>query len=274
MSSRVTVRGGTAPPAKHFSSILRVSGVDVGGWRCTHQNRDPGPEQLTSRLTINVATRGIYALYAGTRTVRVDPTVVVYSNPGEVWRTAHPAGQGDEGLWVQLSEDSAASFGQLIDDRGRFLVSARPLSAAAWLRIRQLRSGAPMDEAGLVTLVDLLRPPAAPTRRGTVQARRITRVLCEALSRPGPPPDHDTLAELVGVSRFAAWRAFRQVTGVGPHDWAIDLRLRLAADRVMSGPVDLAELAQELGFSSHSHLTARFRARFGLTPSALRAAQA
>ena len=48
------------------------------------------------------------------------------------------------------------------------------------------------------------------------------------------------------------------------------LRLALAAERVVDGERDLARLASDLGFASHSHLSARFRALFGTTPSELR----
>ena len=46
------------------------------------------------------------------------------------------------------------------------------------------------------------------------------------------------------------------------------LRLRLAAalHRIAEGERNLARLAVELGFSHHSHFSARFRSVFGCTP--------
>ena len=49
------------------------------------------------------------------------------------------------------------------------------------------------------------------------------------------------------------------------------LRLREALGRIRDGHDDLAALADELGFSSHSHLSANFRRTFGVAPSSARA---
>ena len=52
------------------------------------------------------------------------------------------------------------------------------------------------------------------------------------------------------------------------------LRLRLAAalHRIAEGERNLARLAVELGFSHHSHFSARFRSVFGCTPVRARGA--
>jgi AraC-like DNA-binding protein len=47
------------------------------------------------------------------------------------------------------------------------------------------------------------------------------------------------------------------------------LRLRAALPLLRERPRDLAGLALELGFSSHSHFTGAFRRDYGLTPSQL-----
>jgi AraC-like DNA-binding protein len=50
-----------------------------------------------------------------------------------------------------------------------------------------------------------------------------------------------------------------------------ELRLRLALDRLRDPNVDLTDLSLDLGYSSHSHFTARFRRHFGIVPSQVRA---
>jgi AraC-like DNA-binding protein len=47
------------------------------------------------------------------------------------------------------------------------------------------------------------------------------------------------------------------------------LRLARALD-LLEGDVDLSSLAQDLGFSSHSHFAAAFRQAYGRTPSEFR----
>ena len=45
------------------------------------------------------------------------------------------------------------------------------------------------------------------------------------------------------------------------------LRTRLASDRLARGPVDLTDLALDLGFCDHSHFTNAFRRELGVPPS-------
>jgi AraC family transcriptional regulator len=48
------------------------------------------------------------------------------------------------------------------------------------------------------------------------------------------------------------------------------VRLRMALFALDHGADDLARIALQVGFSSHSHLTRAFRLEFGSTPSACR----
>ena len=83
-----------------------------------------------------------------------------------------------------------------------------------------------------------------------------------------------TLPEIgaaLNVSSYHLARTFRAHTGYSLHGYRLELRLRLAADLVANGAVDLKEVATRAGFSSHSHLTRAFRKVFGVPPSAMRA---
>ena len=62
---------------------------------------------------------------------------------------------------------------------------------------------------------------------------------------------------------------FHAVEGVPLHAYLTGLRLARALAELPHTD-DLTELALELGFSSHSHFSARFRRAFGLTPSEFR----
>jgi AraC-like DNA-binding protein len=82
------------------------------------------------------------------------------------------------------------------------------------------------------------------------------------------------LAAALHVSPFHLARLFRRRTGFSLHVYRLQLRLRTALERVLDGERDLALLACELGFASHSHLTDSFRRSFGVPPSRLRAGSA
>jgi AraC-like DNA-binding protein len=74
----------------------------------------------------------------------------------------------------------------------------------------------------------------------------------------------------VHCSPYHLARQFRNATGTTIAEHLMDLRLTLAVERLERGDDDLARLAADLGFASHSHFTARFRQRLGCVPSHLR----
>lgn len=78
------------------------------------------------------------------------------------------------------------------------------------------------------------------------------------------------LAALAGVSIDHFVRAFREATGKTPHRYVLDLRLNRARDLLSEGPVPIAQIAQDCGFSSPAHFSVAFHDHFGLSPSQYR----
>ncbi len=78
------------------------------------------------------------------------------------------------------------------------------------------------------------------------------------------------LAAHLGASPFHLCRVFREQTGMTLHAFRLELRLRLALERLAVPHAAMTRVALDLGFSSHSHFSAMLRRRYGITPSALR----
>ncbi|MDB6042633.1 MAG: AraC family transcriptional regulator [Gammaproteobacteria bacterium] len=78
------------------------------------------------------------------------------------------------------------------------------------------------------------------------------------------------VARVLGVSPAILAPAFRSVEKISFYQYALRLRLRSAA-ALLSTSVDLATLALDLGFASHSHFSTAFLRWSGSTPSAFRA---
>ncbi|MFC6632914.1 AraC family transcriptional regulator [Microbulbifer taiwanensis] len=72
----------------------------------------------------------------------------------------------------------------------------------------------------------------------------------------------------LSTAHFA--RAFRKALGQSPHDYVMDRRIARARRCLGVSDRKLVDIAIECGFSSHAHMTAVFRARLGVAPSALR----
>jgi AraC-like DNA-binding protein len=79
----------------------------------------------------------------------------------------------------------------------------------------------------------------------------------------------DMLSRALSTSPFRLCRAFRQATGSTVHQHLTRLRLAAALEQLPRYRDRLADLALELGLSSHSHFTSAFRSYFGRAPSAL-----
>jgi AraC-like DNA-binding protein len=76
------------------------------------------------------------------------------------------------------------------------------------------------------------------------------------------------LAGLVGYSCAQFLRVFRATFGVTPHQYLLDGRVECAKQMLQRPDTNLAQLAQDLGFASHSHFSTTFKMRTGMTPSA------
>lgn len=81
------------------------------------------------------------------------------------------------------------------------------------------------------------------------------------------------LARLAGLPRHHLIRAFRQETGLTPHAYLVDVRVRRAREKLRRGEAP-SQVAAATGFCDQPHLTRAFKARLGVTPGAFRAAHA
>ena len=77
------------------------------------------------------------------------------------------------------------------------------------------------------------------------------------------------LAAEVGLSPSHFVRVFREATGLTPHAYLLNVRVR-EAKTLLLGAEPLGHVAFTLGFASQSHFTEAFRQRVGVTPQQYR----
>lgn len=105
-----------------------------------------------------------------------------------------------------------------------------------------------------------------PAGEAAVQAvrRRIERAPEEQLRV-------EELARAAYMSEYHLIRRFKRAVGLTPHQFQMQNRVRMA-QRLLSGPASLTEVALSAGFCDQSHFIRCFKRVVGLTPAAYRAA--
>ena len=101
---------------------------------------------------------------------------------------------------------------------------------------------------------------------------RIARVLRVLGERFTEPHSIAAMADTAGMSPFHFLRSFKRTTGVTPHQWLMRARLRDAAERLGSTAARVTDVALDAGFDDLSNFNRSFRAEFGVSPRAWRAA--
>jgi AraC-like DNA-binding protein len=153
------------------------------------------------------------------------------------------------------------------DPRSARLVRAAHLAA---------EHGDPLASAGLLhaALAGLLREHSRAGRRSRPrEARPAVRTAVSLLrERVTDPPTLGELAAATGVGPFALMRAFRAETGLPPHAYLNQLRVRQAR-RLLDRGVPPAQAAAEAGFADQAHLTRHFKRVVGVPPGAYQRAR-
>jgi AraC-like DNA-binding protein len=262
-------------------------------WQTDRHGFDCFPEEQAPAHTLVFMRTGICTMRIGCRELVADANHVLFLNRGQVYSVAHPVDGGDDCTTYEFDPDlvqevlttfrsgsderpnQTFEFTHVVSDSMLFLLQERLRQCMLAGKEDQLT----IDELALELLGTSLHRgyrmsdiPIARHRNGTDEARRTkaeaTQVLlAHTLSEKLGLAD---IARRVHCSPFHLARLFRVETGLAIHQYRHQLRLRSALVRVAAGETDLARLALELGFSSHSHLSDTFKRGFGLPPSECR----
>lgn len=278
---------------KAYEDSFSVPGLILGAYRCLHQNIGRGPEQLARSYSINVPTRGVYMKHGRFGGSLVDVQRAVFYSRDETYRTSHPCGCGDAGYYLLVSPEQLRGLVADLDpelgsgDRDGFAFADGPLPASATLETHRLARDADsavgdrfaLEERTLELARSILDSAYRVRRRRTsfrevkpTKSRRdlVERAAILLSSRLDPTASLSDLANAVDASPFHLSRTFHEVRGITLREYRDRIRLDAALDRILAGQSDLTRLALDLGYASHSHLTYRFRRRFGVVPSRVR----
>ena len=270
-------------------AIFTTDTARVGIFRCSVDDpRFPNTGPIENYLVVFPRT-GVWIRHAGSRPFVADPTVVTIYNRGQVYERRPLCPDGDRGEWYAVSHETALALGRAVDPavdddparpfRAQYVASSAQLYARQrrfFLRVQASAIDAFEAEETILdivaTAVRATRPSAKPPSRRTAEAHRelALRARAELVRDAGGGTTVSELARQLDVSAHHLCRVFKAQTGTTLHAYRLDVRLRLALERLEACPRSCSVLAHELGFSSHSHFTAVFRRRLGFTPSVAR----
>jgi AraC family transcriptional regulator len=275
-----------AEPASGFvvQTLLETPTVTVRDVRCLGGPRDRGGEEHADETQLVFPYRGAYVRHLGHDDAVAEANQVLLFNAGEPYRVSHPVNGGDCSLTLTLAAPQMRELappallreGATLRFRPqRLRIDARAQALMAILRHSLRVSVAePLEAEGLaLTLVQRSLGPRTAHAPGASAGRqklvdRAKVVLAGDLARRW------TLAEIAAEVRCSPvylTQVFRQVEGMPLYRYQLRLRLARALD--LLGEYDeLTMLALDLGFSSHSHFSAAFRAAYGRSPSEFRQA--
>ena len=93
---------------------------------------------------------------------------------------------------------------------------------------------------------------------------RVVRVLTERVKEK---VDIEALASELSISSRSLRRAFAQHTGMGPHQYHMELRLSLARRLLCDPDLSVKEVAFKSGYLDEHYFSRLFHEKMGMTPT-------
>lgn len=249
------------------SPLVRIR--DVQCFAC--RGRHVGAAECDSVSQIVIPYRGSFVRRVGARIAHADVNQAVFFNATEEYRIDHLADEGDACISLHVTDDALA---ELADDELRFSEAQRRISPALQLQLSQLRHSAGnalfAEELALAVMRDIVSRSPRASKLTPASRRLIHRTKQLLHAQPQRRWSLSEIARHVGASPVYLTQAFSNSEGVPLYRYQTQLRLGLALHRLPHTD-DLAALALDLGFSSHSQFSAAFTKMYGVTPSRHRA---
>jgi AraC-like DNA-binding protein len=279
-SDRPTAPGGAAPRAR---AVASGEGWSVSEFFCDAGPSDPPFEESHEGFSIAAVVEGAFTYHSERGATFLHAGAVLLGNHGRCFACRHDHGLGDRCVAFNFEPELFAEIAASAAGSGRYRFGAdaapaggamTPVVAGAEVIARE-RSPLSLEEGALRlaewAIASLSGRVAAPTRASGRETRRIADALRVIEERAAEPLDLASLAGVARMSKYHFLRVFRRVVGTTPHQALLNARMRRAAVRLFASRATIASIAFEAGFGDLSTFNHRFRAAFGLSPSAYRA---
>lgn len=135
-----------------------------------------------------------------------------------------------------------------------------------------------LDYVGTGLLVHLASNYAGLSKKGTfirggLTSRQLNQAMDLMSNNLRGDLTLDALARACGLSASYFARAFKASTGLTPHQWLADQRLKTAVELLKNSSMPLHEVARTCGYADQAHFTRSFSQKKGMPPSVWRRAR-
>jgi AraC-like DNA-binding protein len=223
------------------------------------------PSGFNVRRQLAIPIAGVFEYRTGSRTSWLDPMRLLFAEAGEEFNDHHPIrGVGHASVILapslELLDELSESITAAYVDR----VRSCPIRVQMLVqRLRRAADPLAQDEIGAEVLGLSLGHSSRVATEDSRCVRGAKAILHEA---SGERLTLGAIAAQLGVTPIYLTQAFKRSEGLPLYRFQTRLRLSQALAELPERE-DITDLALELGFSSHSHFTATFRAVLGITPS-------
>lgn len=249
------------PFANHRRRLVEAGAVVADELVARHE-LPPSGDIVGAKLVVTFG--GAFEFQVGSRRSWIDSGRLLFARDGEHYIDHHVVpGVGHASVILTPSEQTIDElWGE--DDGARIGAGSLRIHRLAQL-LRHADDPLAAQELAIALVAD-----ARETRRIDPIDLRCVRLAKAAL--------HDcdegrisleALAADIGVTPVHLTQCFKRSEGMPLYRYQTMLRLARALERLPDSD-DITDLALELGFSSHSHFTAAFRQKVGVTPSRFR----
>lgn len=254
----------------------------VSEYVCTAGPGDRSFEERHDDVAIAAVIDGTFTYRGTAGSAMLHPGAFLLGNAAACYECGHEHGRGDRCISFHVAPDYFAEIAASMAGSARFRFPAPMLPASPGLLpwLVRIESGAAfadvqeVDEMAARLMEAVIgtaagRPPT-PVRVSRRDARRIGEAVNHIEANASEALDLDTLAGIAIMSRYHFLRTFRHVVGLTPHQFLLGVRMRRAAVRLAASLAPVSAIAFDAGFGDLSTFNARFRATFGMTPTAFR----